>query len=82
MPKLPAYQTSMIGSMPQKTPEKAFQALSDYPLTIPSWAQLPKRTFVEGMVPQCSEGFPRVRVLPDKKSIWLENDDDLPNVFA
>jgi len=72
----------MIGSMPQKTPAEALRVLGDYPLTIPTWAQLPKRTFVEGMVPQYSEGFPGVKVLPDKGSMWLQNDEDLPNALA
>jgi methionine synthase II (cobalamin-independent) len=74
--------TTMIGSMPQKTPGEALRVLSGYPLTIPTWAQLPRRTFVEGMVPQCSEGFPGVKVLPDKKNLWIQNDDDLPHAMA
>jgi len=68
--------------MPQKTPQEALKMLSDYPLTIPAWTQLPQRTFVEGMVPQCSEGFPGVKVLPDKNSIWLQNDENLPHALA
>src|SRR5665811_1347776 len=74
--------TTMIGSMPQKTPDEALQVISKYPLTIPTWSQLPHRAFVEGMIPQYSEGFPGVKVLPDKGSIWLQRDDNLANDMA
>ncbi len=74
--------TTMIGSMPQETPEEALKVLGDHPLTIPAWPQLPKRTPFEGMVPQYSEGFPGVKVLLDKHSLWVQNDDDLPHALA
>ena len=76
------YLTTMIGSMPQTTTREALRVLSDYPLTIPTWAQLPQRTSFEGMVPQFSEGFPGVTVVPEKNSLWLQNDEDLPNALA
>ena len=74
--------TTMIGSMPQKTPEEAMQVLDDYPLTIPTWAQLPQRTPMEGMVPQYSEGFPGVQILLDTNSLWLQNDEELAHALA
>jgi methionine synthase II (cobalamin-independent) len=74
--------TTMIGSLPQKTPTEALKVLSDYPLTIPTWAQLPRRTPLEGMVPQCSEGFPGVQIDAETNSLWVQNDEDLPNALA
>jgi len=67
----------MIGSMPQNNPDAALGVLEQFPLTIPTWPQLPKRSFKEGMIPQYSEGFPGIRVDEENKRIWLERDDSL-----
>jgi methionine synthase II (cobalamin-independent) len=82
MPRLPAFQTTMIGSMPHASAEDALKTLSRYPLSIPSWPQLPKRSFLEGMVPQCSEGLPGIQVDHDSKRLWLANDEDLGYAMA
>ena len=82
MPKLPAYQTTMIGSMPHASTEEALKTLEKFPLAIPSWPQLPKRSFLEGMVPQCSEGLPGIQVDHDAKRLWLAQNDDLAQGLA
>lgn len=79
---LPTNQTTMIGSMPQPTAEEAYQALQQYPLSIPAWPQLPKRSFKEAMIPQYTEGFPGIQVDEEEKRIWVERDEDLPNKMA
>ncbi len=82
MSKLPPYQTTMIGSMPHASAEDAFATLAQHPLSIPSWPQLPKRSFLEGMIPQCSEGLPGVQVDHSSKRLWLENDENLACALA
>lgn len=72
----------MIGSMPQATAEEAYQTLQQYPLSIPAWPQLPKRSFKEAMIPQYTEGFPGIQVDEQEKRIWVERDEDLPNKMA
>ena len=82
MPVLPAHQTTMIGSMPHLSAKDAFRALKQYPLTIPAWPQLPRRSFKEAMIPQFSEAFPGIRVDDVAKRIWVQADDDLPNAMV
>ena len=67
----------MIGSMPQASAAEALDVLAQHPLQIPAWPQLPQRSFLEGMVPQYSEGFPGLKVDHDRKQLWVENDGEL-----
>jgi methionine synthase II (cobalamin-independent) len=77
MELLSAGQTFMIGSMPHKSAEEAFGVLDKFSLDIPSWPQLPARSFVEGMIAQCSEGFPGIKIDIEEKWIRLMRDDSL-----
>ena len=69
--------TAMIGSMPQRDPAKALEALAKFPLGIPTWPQLPKRSFKESMTVQYSEGFPGIVVDEKEKRISIERGDRL-----
>jgi len=82
MLKIAANQSTMIGSMPHKAAEEAYDLLKRYPLSIPAWPQLPKRSFKEAMIPQYSEGFPGIQVDEKGKRIWAQYDEDLPNRMA
>lgn len=77
--QIPANQTTMIGSMPHRDAGEALEVLRRFPLSIPAWPQLPKRSFKEGMMPQYSEGFPGIKIDEENKRIWLERDDELLN---
>ncbi len=79
---IPANHTSMIGSMPFPDAEKALDVLDRYPLDIPTWPQLPKRSFKEAMVPQYSEGFPGIQVDEENKRFHVERNDELLNSMA
>jgi len=72
----------MMGSMPHLTPADAAKALEQFPLTIPAWPQLPKRSFKEAMIPQYTEAFPGIQVDEEEQRIWVQVDDDLPNTMA
>jgi hypothetical protein len=82
MPKLIANQSTMIGSMPHQSAEEAYELLTHYPLSIPAWPQLPKRSFKEAMIPQYSEGFPGITVDEHNKRIWVERNDELLDTMA
>ena len=82
MLELGGTQTTIIGSLPCRNPGEALELLDKYPLTIPAWPQLPKRSFREGMVAQSSEGLPGIRLDEVERRIWFERNEDLPALYA
>lgn len=74
--------TTMMGSLPHHTAEEAYRLLQQYPLLMPAWPQLPKRSFKEAMIPQYTEGFPGIAIDEQEKRIWVQQDDELPNKMA
>lgn len=73
-----------IGSMPQTDPEEACSLITKYLPTIPYWAQLPKRSPLENMYIQFSEGFPGAVIEGDK--LYVEHsqkfDDELERLYT
>lgn len=74
--------TAMIGSLPQKNPGEALAALSRNPLGVPTWPQLPKRSFKESMTVQYSEGFPGIVIDEKDKRISIDRNDKLLDEMA
>jgi len=68
----------MIGSMPQNDPEEACRLVLHYLKDIPAWPQLPKRSFLENMAVQYSEGFPGLAIKDEKISVDRAKDIDRP----
>ena len=66
---------TIIGSMPHKDPVQACALVAHYLCDIPAWPQLPKRSFLENMYAQYSEGFPGVVITDDK--IYIDRKQDL-----
>ncbi len=64
-----------IGSMPQTDPQTACSQVTHYLKDIPAWPQLPKRSFLENMYIQFSQGFPGVVV--KENSIYIDRSRDL-----
>jgi len=64
--------TTGIGSLPLEDAEEAASFVLDAGLTIPFWPQLPKRYFLEQMIPQYSEGMPCVLPVPGQARVVLE----------
>ncbi len=62
------------GSLPYTDPEPACQ-LAWQALDIPTWPQLPRRSFLENMYVQFSERFPGVTVANER--IYVDRDQDL-----
>ncbi len=66
---------TVIGSMPHTDPLAACSQVTRYLKDIPAWPQLPKRSFLENMYVQFSQGFPGVVVKED--SIYIDRSQDL-----
>jgi len=66
---------TIIGSMPHTDPQVACSQISHYLKDIPAWPQLPKRSFLENMYVQFSQGFPGVVVKEDR--IYIDRSQDL-----
>ncbi len=71
----PGWLPLAVGSVPHTDPGEAWSAvLRDLPAT-PFWPQLPRRSFLENMYAQYSEGFPGV-VIEDER-IYVDRRQDL-----
>ena len=66
---------TIIGSMPHTDPEVACSQILRYLKDIPAWPQLPKRSYMENMYVQFSQGFPGVVV--KEGSIYIDRSQDL-----
>lgn len=49
---------TIIGSLPHTNPKQACSLIGHYLKDIPTWPQLPRRSFLENMYVQFSQGFP------------------------
>ncbi len=65
---------TIIGSMPHTDPQKACALLTRFLKDIPTWPQLPKKSFLENMYVQYSQGFPGVVVEGDR--IYVDTSKD------
>jgi len=72
-----ALQTLPIGSTPHTDPAEAVQKVLEYFPDIPAWPQLPRRSFLENMLVQFSEGFPGVVVDAGEKKVYVDTSQDL-----
>jgi len=66
---------TIIGSMPHTDPAEACALVAYYLKDIPTWPQLPNRSFLENMYVQYSQGFPGV-VIKDNR-IYVDRAQDL-----
>ena len=62
---------TIIGSMPHTDPPEACAQIVHYLRDIPAWPQLPRRSFLENMYVQYSQGFPGV-VEENEKKIYVD----------
>ncbi len=69
------YIATGIGSFPHLDEEEVFRLIFQSFPEIPFWPQLPKRSFLEGMVVQYSEGFPSLRWIEKEQKVWVDTSD-------
>jgi methionine synthase II (cobalamin-independent) len=61
-----------IGSFPHRKEKEVYQLiLQNFP-EIPFWPQFPKRSFLEGMVLQFSQGFPNLKWDEKRQTVWVD----------
>ena len=66
---------TVIGSMPHTDPSEACSQVIHYLNDIPAWPQLPRRSFLENMYAQFSQGFPGVVI--EENRIYVDRSRDL-----
>ena len=66
-----------IGSVPVADAGEACAITVKYLRDVPAWPQLPKRSFLENMYVQYSEGFPGIIVENESERIWVNREGDL-----
>jgi methionine synthase II (cobalamin-independent) len=62
---------TIIGSMPHRDPQLACAQIVHYLKDIPAWPQLPRKSYLENMYVQYSQGFPGVVVDEGEKKICV-----------
>jgi methionine synthase II (cobalamin-independent) len=72
---------TIIGSMPHTDPKLACKLITRYLKDIPAWPQLPKRSFLENMYVQFSEGFPGLVVDTKEKRTFVDRSQDLTKLL-
>jgi len=66
-----------IGSLPYQDPAGACRSVVDTFPRVPIWPQLPRRSFLENMYVQYSEGFPGVVLDRVAERIYVDRSQDL-----
>ena len=61
-----------IGSFPHQDEKEVSRLIFQSFPEIPFWPQLPKRSFLEGMVVQYSEGFPSLKWNEKEQRVWVD----------
>jgi methionine synthase II (cobalamin-independent) len=79
---LPPFATTGIGSLPVADPVRALQILRDAELDVPFWPQLPRRSFLESMVPQAARPLPFLAIDPAGRKVRAAPPDDRPRLLA
>ncbi len=73
----PCGLATAIGSMPNLDAGEALEVVRKYLPDIPVWPQLPKRSFLENMYVQYSEGFPGVVLDHENERIYIDRSEPL-----
>ncbi|MBN1886351.1 MAG: hypothetical protein JW850_00110 [Thermoflexales bacterium] len=73
----PNFLPMTVGSLPYDNAAAALEQILQYTPDIPAWPQLPKRTFLENMYVQYSQGFPGIVVDKPNERIYVDRERDL-----
>jgi hypothetical protein len=71
---MPRCAAMAVGSVPHTDPARALAFVLSATPDIPAWPQLPRRSFLENMYVQFSEGLPGVRLDTVAERIWVLDD--------
>lgn len=78
---LPPFATTNVGSVPHMDANSITQQLINN-LDIPSWPQLPRKTFLENMYTQFSASLPALMLDDTKEKIYFDTENDLAQVIT
>lgn len=73
--------TTGIGSFPHHDEKEVFRLILNNFHDIPFWPQLPKRSFLESMVIQYSEGFPSLKWNEREQKVWVDTSQGFDKEF-
>jgi methionine synthase II (cobalamin-independent) len=73
----PQFTMTAIGSLPHTDPGQACALMLDALPEMSTWPQLPRRSFLENMCAQYSEGLPGIRVIEEDGRTWFQVDESL-----
>ena len=79
------FEATGIGSVPFTDPKTACRVICENYKSIPFWPQLPKRSFLENMYVQYSEGLPGLVIDEEKKTIHIDTlkaAAEIENVYS
>lgn len=79
---LPRCAALAVGSVPHTDPAAALAFVLAWTPDIPTWPQLPRRSFLENMYVQFSEGLPGVRLDTATERIWVLDDVPVDELTA
>jgi methionine synthase II (cobalamin-independent) len=79
---LPPFATTGIGSLPFPEPAAALAAMRAADLDVPYWPQLPRRSFLELMVPQAARAIPFLAIDEQAKRVTAAPADERPARLA
>lgn len=68
--------TTIIGSVPITNAKQATALVTRYLKNIPTWPQLPRKSFLENMYIQYSEGFPGATVDRENNRFYIDTSKD------
>ena len=71
----PRFMATAIGSLPNAGAGPACRLMLDSLPEMPAWPQLPKRSFLENMYVQYSEGLPGITVDETAERVWFQADE-------
>ena len=71
----PRFMATAIGSLPHVDAGRACRLMLDCLPEMPAWPQLPKRSFLENMYVQYSEGLPGITVDETAERVWFQADE-------
>jgi len=67
---------TMIGSMPHADPREAVRLVMDHLFEAPIWPELPRRSFLEGMVHSHTGGLPCLVVEEEARRLYIDTSRD------
>ncbi|MBI5499829.1 MAG: hypothetical protein HY907_06275 [Deltaproteobacteria bacterium] len=79
---LPCFATTGIGSLPVADPAEGLAMLREAALDVPFWPQLPRRSFLEAMVPQAAVPIPFLRIDEAARKVMAVRQDERPARLA